>query len=179
MATTKWGIDTTHSEISFRVKHMMISNVTGWFESFTAEAETENDDFTAAKINFSADTSSVNTRNEARDNHLRSGEFFASEEFPKMSFIATGYEKNGSDNTYSLKGNLTIRDITKPVTFAVEFGGVATDPWGNLRAGFEINGEINRTDFGLTWNAVTEAGGIVVSDAVKIHSHVELIKQAA
>ena len=112
MSTTTWALDAAHSEIQFKVKHMMISNVTGWFESFTAEAETENDDFTAAKINFSADTSSVNTRNEARDNHLRSGEFFASEEFPKMSFIATGYEKNGSDNTYSLKGDLTIRDIT-------------------------------------------------------------------
>ena len=176
MATTKWGIDTTHSEISFRVKHMMISNVTGWFESFTAEAETENDDFTAAKINFSADTSSVNTRNEARDNHLRSGEFFDSENFPKMTFKASGFEKKGSGDQYVLSGDLTIRGVTKPVSLDVEFGGVATDPWGNLRAGFEINGEINRKDFGLNWSAVTEAGGVVVSDAVKIHSHVELIK---
>lgn len=179
MATTTWGIDTTHSEISFRVKHMMISNVTGWFESFSAEVETEKEDFSDAKISFSADTASVNTRNEARDNHLRSAEFFSSEEFPKMTFTAASYEKNGSGDSYSLKGDLTIRDITKPVTFTVEFGGVATDPWGNLRAGFEINGEINRTEFGLTWSAVTEAGGIVVSDAVKIHSHVEFVKQPA
>jgi polyisoprenoid-binding protein YceI len=177
MATTKWGIDPTHSEITFRVKHMMISNVTGWFESFTGDAETENEDFTSAKINFSADTTSINTRNEARDNHLRSAEFFDAEKFPKLTFTATGYEKTGGDN-YTLKGDLTIRDVTKPVTLAVEFGGVATDPWGNLRAGFEINGEINRTEFGLTWSAVTEAGGIVVSDAVKLHGHVELIKQA-
>lgn len=177
MATTKWGIDPTHSEISFRVKHMMISTVTGWFESFEADAETENEDFTAAKINFSADTASINTRNEMRDNHLRSAEFFDAEKFPKMTFTATGYEKTGGD-TYALQGDLTIRDVTKPVTLAVEFGGIATDPWGNLRAGFEINGEISRTDFGLNWNAVTEAGGIVVSEAVKIHSHVELIKQA-
>ncbi len=176
MATTKWVIDPAHSEISFRVKHLMISNVTGWFESFTADAETDNDDFSAAKINFSADTTSINTRNEARDNHLRSAEFFDSEKFPKLTFTATDYEKTGGDK-YTLKGDLTIRDVTKPVTLDVEFGGVATDPWGNLRAGFEINGEVNRKDFGLTWNAVTEAGGVVVSDAVKLHAHVELIKQ--
>lgn len=177
MATTKWGIDPTHSEITFRVKHMMISTVTGWFETFTADVETENDDFSAAKINFSADTASVNTRNTDRDNHLRSPEFFSSEAFPKMTFTATEYTQKSGDN-YTLKGDLTIRDVTKPVTLTVEFGGVATDPWGNLRAGFEINGEINRKDFGLNWSAVTEAGGIVVSDAVKIHSHVEFIKQA-
>ncbi|MCA0237992.1 MAG: YceI family protein [Bacteroidetes bacterium] len=176
MATTKWGIDPTHSEISFRVKHMMISTVTGWFESFEADAETENDDFTGAKINFSADTTSINTRNEMRDNHLRSGEFFDSENFPKMTFKASGFEKKGSGDQYVLSGDLTIRGVTKPVSLDVEFGGVATDPWGNLRAGFEINGEINRKDFGLNWSAVTEAGGVVVSDAVKIHSHVELIK---
>ena len=177
MATTKWGIDPAHSEISFRVKHMMISTTTGWFESFTADAETENEDFTGAKINFSADTASINTRNEARDNHLRSGEFFDSEKFPKLTFTAKSFDKK-SDDQYTLTGDLTIRDVTKPVELGVEFGGVATDPWGNLRAGFEINGEINRKDFGLTWSAVTEAGGVVVSDAVKLHAHVELIKQA-
>lgn len=179
MATTKWVIDSAHSEINFRVKHMMISTVTGGFETFQAEVETEDEDFSTAKVSFTADTASINTRNEQRDGHLRSAEFFDSERVPQLKFEASGATKPDGDGHYTLEGDLTIRDVTKPIVLKVEFGGIAVDPWGNTRAGFEINGEVNRKDFGLMWDAVTEAGGIVLADKVRIHCHVELIKQQA
>ena len=176
MATTTWAIDPTHSEIHFKVKHLMITTVTGSFNSFTASAETENDDFSGAKISFSADTASVDTGNEQRDGHLKSADFFDSEKFPQMSFTSTGYSKKGDD--YVLTGDLTIKDVTKPVTLNVEFGGVAKDPWGNTKAGFTLTGKINRKDFGLNWNAVTEAGGVLVSEEVKILAEIQLTQQA-
>lgn len=177
MASTKWTIDTAHSEINFRVKHMMISTVTGGFETFQAEAETEGDNFAGAKISFTADTASINTRNEQRDGHLKSPEFFDPERFPHLKFTASGASAPDADGKYTLRGDLTIRDVTKPIELQVEFGGTAVDPWGNNRAGFEINGEVNRKDFGLVWDAVTETGGIVLADKVRIHCHVELIQQ--
>ncbi len=177
MASTKWTIDTAHSEINFRVKHMMISTVTGGFESFNAEAESEGEDFSGAKVSFTADTASINTRNEQRDGHLKSPEFFDSERFPQLKFVANNATTPDANGKYSLQGDLTIRDVTKPITLQVEFGGTAVDPWGNTRAGFEINGEVNRKEFGLVWDAITETGGIVLADTVRIHCHVELIKQ--
>ncbi len=179
MAATNWAIDPAHSEINFRVKHMMISTVTGGFETFNAEVETEGENFSNAKISFTADTASINTRNEQRDGHLRSAEFFDSERVPQLKFEAKEATAPDADGNYTLHGDLTIRDTTKPVTLKVEFGGIAVDPWGNTRAGFEINGEINRKDFSLVWDAVTETGGIVLADNVRIHCHVELIKQQA
>lgn len=176
-ATTKWAIDPTHSEIEFKVKHLMISTVTGKFNSFYAEAETTSDDFSNASIHFHADVNSIDTGNEQRDGHLKSDDFFNAEQFPTLSFASTSFTKK-SDSTYVLAGNLTIRDITKPVELAVEFNGVMTDPYGNTKAGFELSGKINRKDFNLKWSATTEAGGVVVSDEVKLVCNVQLVKQA-
>lgn len=175
MATYK--IDAAHSEITFKVKHLMITNVTGNFNQFDATLEAANVDFSDASISFEADINSINTNNEQRDGHLKSDDFFAAEKFPKLSFVSTSFAKN-ADGEYTLAGNLTIRDVTKPVELAVEYGGTMVDPWGQTKAGFEISGKINRKDFGLQWTATTEAGGIVVSDEVKLHLSVQMIKQA-
>jgi polyisoprenoid-binding protein YceI len=175
MSTYK--IDPTHSEISFKVKHLMITNVTGSFTKFDATMESEKDDFSDAKISFAADVDSITTNNEQRDTHLKSDDFFAAEKFPKLSFVSNSFVKKGEDE-YKLTGDITIRDTTKTVELDVEYGGTMTDPWGNVKAGFEINGKINRKEFGLGWGAVTEAGGIVVSDDVKLHLAVQLVKQA-
>jgi polyisoprenoid-binding protein YceI len=176
MATTKWALDPTHSEIHFKVKHLMITTVTGSFNKFTAAAETESEDFSNASISFSAETASVDTGNEQRDGHLVSADFFDAEKFPTLSFVSTEYKKDGDD--YTLTGNLTIKDVTKPVTLSVEFGGVAKDPWGNTKAGFTLSGKINRKEFGLTWNAATETGGVLVSEDVKLLAEIQLVQQA-
>ena len=174
MAT--WTIDAMHSEIGFKVKHLVISTVSGKFKSFEGTVEAEKDDFSDAKITFSADVDSVDTGVEQRDGHLKSADFFEAEKYPKLSFVSTAVEKNGDD--YKLTGDLTIKDVTKSVTLNVEFGGVGPDMYGRTVAGFEIAGKINRKEFGLGWGAVTEAGGIVVSDDVKLLANVELVKEA-
>lgn len=174
---TKWVIDPTHSEVQFKIKHLVISTVTGKFRTFSGELITTSDDFTNAEISFEAETSSVDTNQEQRDGHLKSDEFFASEKYPKLTFKSTSLQKTGAD-TYKLQGDLTIRDITKPVTLDVEYGGTSADPYGNTKAGFDITGKIHRKEFGLTWDAVTEAGSIVVSDEVKLILSVQLVKQA-
>jgi polyisoprenoid-binding protein YceI len=175
MSTYK--IDAAHSEITFKVKHLMITNVTGSFTKFDATMESEAADFSDAKISFEADTNSISTNNEQRDGHLKSDDFFAAEKFPKLSFTSKSFTKT-TDNQYLLTGDLTIRDVTKTVELGVEYGGTVTDPYGQVKAGFEIGGKINRKDFGLTWGAVTEAGGVVVSDEVKLHLNVQMVKQA-
>jgi polyisoprenoid-binding protein YceI len=174
MATFK--IDAAHSEITFKVKHLMITNVTGNFNNFTATLESNAPDFSDATISFEADVDSINTNNEQRDGHLKSADFFDAANFPKLSFTSTSF-KHLSGEAFELQGNLTIRGISKPVTLAVEYGGTATDPYGQVKSGFEIGGIINRKDFGLVWSATTEAGGIVVSDEVKLHLNVQMIKQ--
>ena len=175
MSKIKWNLDAAHSEVSFKVKHMMITNVSGGFNEFTVDAETEGEDFTKSTVNFTAKAASVNTNSEQRDGHLRSAEFFDSEKFPELEFKATSYEKiSGSD--YKLKGDLTIKDVTKNITLDVEYGGINKDPWGNMKAGFTITGKINRKDFGLTWNAALETGGVMVSDDVKINCEIQLVK---
>ena len=176
MAATKWGVDTMHSEITFKVKHLMISTVTGKFESFDITVDSENDDFSDAKISFSADISSINTGNEQRDGHLKSGDFFDAETFPKLTFASTSFQKDGDD--YKLVGDITIRDVTQSVTLDVEFNGVQKDFYGNTKAGFDLSGKIKRKEFGLSWDAVTEAGGVVVSDEVKIICNIQLIQTA-
>ena len=173
MSTYK--IDASHSEIIFKVKHLMITNVTGSFQQFDASMESTNDDFSDATIKFEANVDSISTNNEQRDGHLKSDDFFAAEKFPTLSFVSKNLVKKGDD--YVLSGDLTIRDITKPVELAVEFGGTMTDPYGQVKSGFEINGKIIRSEFGLTWGAVTEAGGVMVSDEVKLHLNVQMIKQ--
>ena len=177
MATIKWTLDPTHSEVQFKVRHLMISNVTGNFQKFDIQVETQDLDFMTAKAKFTADVSSVDTKNEQRDGHLKSPDFFDAAKYPTLGFVATRYEKVDNDS-YELYGDLTIRDVTKNIKLDVEFGGVITDPWGNTRAGFSINGKINRKDFGLSWHTVTETGGLVAGDDVKIHVEVEFIKQA-
>ena len=175
MSTYK--IDAAHSEITFKVKHLMITNVTGSFTKFDATMESDAADFSDAKISFEADTNSISTNNEQRDGHLKSDDFFAAEKFPKLTFVSKSFAKK-SDDKYTLTGDLTIRGTTKPIALDVEYGGNMTDPYGQAKSGFEINGVINRKDFGLTWGAVTEAGGVVVSDEVKLHLNVQMIKQA-
>ncbi|HEY9169489.1 MAG TPA: YceI family protein [Lutibacter sp.] len=169
---TNWSIDNAHSEIAFKVKHMMISTVTGYFGDFQATAKTDGDNFNGANLEFSAKTASINTKNKDRDAHLKSDDFFNSEKFPELKFVSKSFDGE------KLVGDLTIRDITKEITLDAEFNGVAVDPYGQTKAGFEIKGEINRKDFNLTWSAVTEAGSIVVSDKVKLVIDVQFIKQS-
>lgn len=172
MNTIKWTVDNAHTDVAFKVKHMMISTVTGHFGDFEAKIETNGDDFTNAKIRFSAKTASINTKNSDRDHHLKSEDFFNAEKYPELLFVSKSFK------AHKMIGDLTIREVTKEIILDVDFNGIAVDPYGQTKAGFEIKGEINRKDFGLTWSAVTEAGSIVVSDKVKLLVDAQFIKQA-
>ncbi len=174
---TKWALDTAHSEIGFKVKHMMITNVSGAFSAFGADVETEGDDFSTATITFSADLDSLSTGSPDRDNHLKSADFFDAASHPKLTFKSTRMEKL-SASEYQLFGDLTIRGVTHPVVLDVEFGGVGKDPFGNQKAGFTVSGKISRGQFGLNWNASLETGGVLVSDEVRLFGDVQLIRQA-
>ena len=170
---TKWKIDPTHSEVQFKVKHLMISTVTGNFKAFDLEALTEGDDFrNTSNIKFTADVNSIDTNNGQRDSHLKSADFFDAEKFPKIT-----YESNGFINDGKLNGTLTIKDITKPFVLNVEYGGNVIDPYGQNKAGFTVEGKIARKEFGLTWDAVTEAGAVVVGNDIRINAEIQLIKQ--
>lgn len=171
MMKTNWKLDPTHSEIEFKVKHMMISTVTGSFSEFDATAETEDDSFKNAEFAFNAKVDSISTKNEDRDTHLKSDDFFNAEQFPQLTF------KSKSFNGENMVGDLTIRDVTKEITLDVDFNGIAVDPYGQTKAGLEATGTINRKDFNLSWSAVTEAGNIVVSDKVKLIANLQFIKQ--
>lgn len=174
MSTTKWIIDPTHSEVSFKVKHLVISTVTGYFRSFEGSAESTSDDFDGATVNFSAAIDSIDTNQSDRDNHLKSADFFDGANHPNLVFEGK-VAKTGGD--FKLVGDLTIRGNKKEVSLDVDFGGVAGDPYGQTKSGFEIEGKISRKEFGLTWSAVTEAGNVVVSDQVRLHLSVQLVKQ--
>ena len=171
----KWLIDPAHSEVHFKIKHLVISTVTGSFKKFEGSVESEKDDFSDAVIQFSADTANVDTNNEQRDGHLRSDDFFNAEKYPKLTFTSTGIEKDGDE--YALKGNLTIRDVTKPVELKVEYGGTTQDSYGQTKAGFDITGKINRQDYGISFGAVSETGGLLLGDEVKINANVQFVKQ--
>ncbi|MGM0944885.1 MAG: YceI family protein [Bacteroidota bacterium] len=175
MSTTKWTIDPTHSEVSFKVKHLVISTVTGYFKKFEGAAESTSEDFDGASVSFTADIDSIDTNQTDRDNHLKSADFFDAANYPKLSFEGK-IAKNGGD--YKLVGNLTMRGNTKEIELDVDFGGVAGDPYGQTKAGFEIEGKVNRKEFGLSWSAVTEAGSVVVSDQVRLILSIQLVKQA-
>lgn len=175
-ATTTWGVDPTHSEVQFKVRHLVISTVTGYFKSFDIKASVEDDDWTNAQANFSADIDSIDTGQEQRDGHLKSADFFDAENHPQLTFASTAIRKV-SDDTFKLTGDLTIKGITKPIELDVAYGGETGDFYGNHKAGFEVTGKIKRKDYGLTWDAVTEAGSVVVSDEVKLHANVQLVKQ--
>lgn len=175
MAIT-WKIDPAHSEIQFKVKHLMITTVTGYFRTFDLEVESDSDDFTTAKrIEFTADIDSIDTNNAQRDAHLKSADFFDAGTHGQLRFSGKKYETKG--DSAQLHGDLTIRGITKPVTVNVEFGGIVKDPYGQTKAGFTVTGKISRKDFGLTWSAVTEAGQVVVSDEIRLHAELQLVKQ--
>ena len=175
---TKWAVDPTHSKIGFKVKHLMISNVLGSFREFEGEVSTVGNDFSKSVIHFSLNAASVDTEIADRDGHLKSGDFFDVENYPKITFEGKGLTDLG-DDLYTLTGNLTIKGLSHPVTLNVEYGGVMADPWGNVKAGFAITGKIKRKDWGLNWNAALEAGGVLVGEEVKINCDIELVKQAA
>lgn len=173
MSTTIWNLDPTHSELTFKVKHLMISNVKGSFTKFNAKIE--GDDFETSKITATVDATSVFTNNVDRDGHLKSADFFEVETYPELKFESTRITKT-DDGEYTLIGDLTIKGITKSVELDVEFGGFMKDPYGNEKAGFSFEGKINRKDFGLNWNAALETGGVLVSDEVKIAAEVQFVK---
>lgn len=175
MTTTKWALDPSHSEVQFKVKHLMISTVTGSFNEFGAEAEMVGDDLTNATVRFWANTGSVNTNDANRDKHLAGPDFFDAGQFPKLTFTSTSITRNG--DAFKVSGDLTIKGVTKPVTLNAEWAGIAKDPWGNTKAGLTLGGRIDRKDWGLNWNAALEAGGVLVSEEVRIQCEVQLAKQ--
>lgn len=176
MSATAWNLDKAHSAIQFKAKHLMITTVAGTFTDYDASVETEGDDFSKLKVNFAAQTASVTTGNEQRDGHLKSDDFFNPEQFPTLQFVSTGVENLDSDGSFDLVGNLTIRDVTKPVKLKVDFNGKVKDPWGNEKLGFNFSSKVNRKDFGLKFHVVTEAGDLLVSDDIKIEGEVQLVK---
>lgn len=177
MANVKWTVDPTHSEVQFKVKHLMITTVTGFFTNYNVEVETEGEDFTkASSIIFTADVDSISTNNEQRDTHLKSADFFDAANHGQIKFTGTKYEETDAGMA-KLHGDLNIRGVSKPVTVNVEYHGIVVDPYGQTKAGFTVNGKINRKEFGLTWDAVTEAGSVVVSDEIRLHAEIQLVKQ--
>ena len=174
---TKWAIDPTHSEVQFKIKHLVISTVTGSFKSFQGTMQSEGDSFDNAQVEFALEVDSIDTNQEMRDGHLKGEEFFDAAKYPTIKFESTSFVKESGD-TYKLTGNLTMKDVTKPVTLDVEYGGQAADFYGNQKAGFEVTGKINRKEFGLTWGGITEAGAIVLGDDVKLIANVQFAKQA-
>ncbi|TWJ00750.1 polyisoprenoid-binding protein YceI [Mucilaginibacter frigoritolerans] len=177
MATTsKWVIDPMHSEVQFKVKHLVISTVSGFFKSFEGTLETENDDFENANIYFALNIDSIDTNQSQRDEHLKSAEFFDAAQFPQITFKSTSFKKT-DDDEFKLTGDLTVKGVTKTVTLDAEFGGSTDDFYGNTKAGFEVTGKINRKDFGLTWEGITEAGSVVVGEDIKLLINIQFAKQ--
>ncbi|MEG0916879.1 MAG: YceI family protein [Myroides sp.] len=170
----KWTIDPTHSEVGFKVKHMMFTNVKGLFNDYSADIDF-NDDLKEANLQFEAKINSIFTNNTDRDNHLKSADFFDAEQYPTLNFKSTNIQGNGSE--YEITGDLTIKGITKPVTLNAEFSGLMTDPWGNTKVGLNLDGKINRKDFGLTYNAALETGGVLVGEDVKLNAEIQLVEQ--
>ena len=176
MSTIKWVIDPTHSEIGYKVKHMMFTNVSGKFQNFNASIETNGDDFENAQIEFSGDINSVTTGNADRDGHLLSPDFFDAEQFPKITFEATSFKKI-DEGDFTLTGNLSLHGVTKAITLETEFSGLMQDPWGNTKAGLSLTGKINRKDWNLNWNSALETGGVLVGEEVKLAIDLQFIKQ--
>jgi len=170
----KWTIDSAHSEIGFKVKHMMFTNVKGHFNDYSAAIDF-NDDLKGANLQFEAKINSITTNNADRDNHLKSPDFFDMDQYPTLNFKSTKIEGNGND--YEITGDLTIKGITKPVKLNAEFSGLMTDPWGNAKVGLNIDGKINRKDFGLTYNAALETGGVLVGEDVNLNAEIQLVEQ--
>ena len=176
MSTTKWSIDTAHSEIGFKVKHMMFTNVSGKFQKFDASIEAEGEDFQNAKIEFTGAIDSISTGNADRDGHLLSADFFDAAQYPEIKFHATSFTKQ-SEGEYELIGDLTVHGVTKSVQLAAEYSGQMKDPWGNTKAAFTLNGKINRKDWNLNWNSALETGGVLVGEEVKLAIELQFVKQ--
>ncbi len=174
---TTWKLDPTHSELTFRVKHLMITNVKGEFRKFDATVETTGDSFSNAQVEAVIDADSIDTNNTDRDKHLRSADFFEVEKFGQIRFTSTGFTKLDDEN-FQLKGQLEMKGVSKEITLEVDFGGFIKDPYGNHKAGFTVHGKFNRKDWGLNWNAALEAGGVMVSDEVRVNAEVQFVKQA-
>lgn len=173
MTTTTWAIDPMHSEVLFKVKHLVISTVTGSFKTFTGTAITDGENFDNAAIQFSLDVNSIDTRQESREAHLKSADFFDAELFPDIRFTSTSFTKT-DDDQYKMKGDLTMKGVTKPVVLNVEYGGTENDLYGTKKIGFEITGKINRKEFGLTYNALTETGGLALGEDIKLIANIQV-----
>ena len=176
MQTNKWVLDPTHSEILFKVKHLMITNVKGEFRKIHAELTADANNFSHGSVHVIIDPASVFTNEENRDNHLKGSDFFDVENHKEITFKSTAFNKI-NDEQFQLKGMLNIKGVSKEISLDVEFGGINKDPWGNEKAGFSVSGKINRKDFGLNWNAALETGGVLVSDEVKINAEIQFVKQ--
>lgn len=172
---SNWKVDTVHSKIRFSAKHMVISEVEGQFNEYEIDAFSENDDLTDTKVEVKLNVSSLDTKNEDRDKHLRSADFFEAEKYPNITFVSTSIEKI-NDEKYKLQGDLTIKDVTKPIMLDVTLGGKIKDPWGNTRIGLNVKGSVNRFDYNLKWNSLLETGGAVVGKTININCDVELIQ---
>lgn len=175
---TKWVLDPAHSEILFKVRHMMIANVQGEFRNFSATVTTEGEDFSKGSVDVTIEAASILTNSEDRNKHLKSPDFFDVEKYKDLTFKSTSFKKL-DDSNYLLKGILNIKGIEKEISLDVEFGGLNKDPWGNMKAGFSLTGKINRKDWGLTWNAPLETGGVLVSDEVRINAEVQFVQENA
>ena len=176
MSTTKWVIDPTHSEIGFKVKHMMFTNVSGKFSKFDATIESEDTNLENAKIEFTGAIDSVTTGNTDRDAHLLSADFFDAAQFPEIKFSATSFTKI-NEGDYELVGDLTLHGVTKSVKLAAEYGGLMKDPWGNSKMALALEGKINRKDWGLNWNSALETGGVLVSEEVRLNIELQFVQQ--
>ncbi|TCK83384.1 YceI family protein [Albibacterium bauzanense] len=176
METTKWLLDSAHSELTFKIKHLMISSISGAFKNFSAKVETEEMDFSKANINLTVEMNSISTNNEQRDEHLRSSDFFEVEKFPQLKFTSTEIEQI-DDESFNLHGNLTMKGVTKPVKLNMEFNGIMKDPQGQEKAGFLVSGKINRSDWGINLNVALETGGLMLGEDVRIQCEVQFIKQ--
>jgi len=176
MTTTKWILDPMHSELGFKIKHLMITNVSGLFKNFQAEAKTEGEDFSSAKINVTVDMASITTNNEQRDAHLRGSDFFEIDKHPELKFTSTKIE-DADSSSFTLYGELTMKGVTNPIKLNVEFSGVTKDPWGGERAGFAITGKIKRSDWGVSFNSLLETGNLALGEEIKINAEVQMVKQ--
>ena len=176
MSKNLWVIDPVHSEITFKVRHMMITNVSGTFDRMEAKMYSSEKDFSDAEISFEADVDSINTRNEQRDAHLKSNDFFDASIHPKLSFKSTHFKSKGG-HSYEMMGLFNMKGVEKEITLNVDFTGTVIDPWGQVKAGFEISAVLMRSDFGLVWNAANEEGEVVLSEEVKLQLNVQMIKQ--
>lgn len=176
MAAKQWSLDTAHSEIQFKVKHLVISTVSGSFGTFSGDASTPEDTFEGGEINITIDATSINTNNEQRDGHLKAPDFFDTDNHKNITVKTTSI-KQVSDDDYEIVADFTMRGVTKSITFKGEYGGKATDGYGNEKVGLEVSGKLNRKDFGVNWNAVIEGGGLTVSEEVKLVANLQFIKQ--